>query len=220
MRWAAGSSKPDEIHCWSFHRCCLRTRRFQIPTPLDNFAGGGKNSDKPERIYSFERQLRQRRIRQIGRFGRAAALTTWPRLTVSPFTRLVMEYQLMSANVTPRSLSAIQVPPPGSEGESTVHPLMIFLAGGRPADARQLFVAVHPERVTMFARNKSDRAHGSIGGGISRGEGGIIAPLPPAMHKLSSARSRAGDFPRRWRRPNPIAGTACDRRDHKEFRAS
>jgi hypothetical protein len=59
-------------------------------------------------------------------------LMTCPRLTGLLFTCARTEYQLMSANVTPESLSAIHVPPPGSDGESTVRPLMCFFDGGRP----------------------------------------------------------------------------------------
>src|SRR4051794_9399277 len=51
-----------------------------------------------------------------------AELTTWPRLTALRATRAAMEYQLMRASVAPWSLTAIQVPPPGSDGEITVQP--------------------------------------------------------------------------------------------------
>lgn len=60
-------------------------------------------------------------------------LTTWPRLALLARTRAVTAYQLMSANVTPESLSASHVPPPGSDGASTAQPWMIFSAGGNPA---------------------------------------------------------------------------------------
>jgi hypothetical protein len=59
-------------------------------------------------------------------------LMTPPRLTALPSTRAVMEYQLMSASVVPWSLTAIHVPPAGSEGEITARPFTFFFFGGRP----------------------------------------------------------------------------------------
>ena len=56
--------------------------------------------------------------------------------------------------------------------------------------ARQLFVAVHAERITVFARDKSYSAHGSICRRISGRERGIITPLAPATrnaHRRAAA---------------------------------
>ena len=99
-RCAAGSSKPDEIHCCILPRMFFANQSFQIPTPLDNFTGGGKNADEPKGIDALERQMRQSGMPpRSAVLAAQAALTTSPRLTVSPFTRAAMEYQLISANV-------------------------------------------------------------------------------------------------------------------------
>jgi hypothetical protein len=58
-------------------------------------------------------------------------LTTSPRVIGEISIRVETEYQLINANETPESFKAIQVPPPGSEGQRTSRFCIAFNAGGR-----------------------------------------------------------------------------------------
>src|SRR5262245_27495048 len=60
-------------------------------------------------------------------------LTTSPRLKGFLSTLWGTEYQFIKATHTPESFTAIHVPPPGSEGQSTVRPFRTFIVGGKPA---------------------------------------------------------------------------------------
>src|SRR5277367_5452410 len=106
------------------------------------------------------------------------ARTTSPRLTGSAVTRAAMEYQLMRANVTPESLSVIQVPPPGSDGESTARPLINFFDGGKPL-ARVNFSSRFIPSAKPCLRGEKVTVHILVGCGISCRERRIVAPLPP-----------------------------------------
>ena len=59
-------------------------------------------------------------------------VTTVPRLTGFVCTRVVIAYQLIRAKVVPLSFSAIQVPPPVSDGARIFRPWTDFSAGGSP----------------------------------------------------------------------------------------
>jgi hypothetical protein len=59
-------------------------------------------------------------------------LTTLPRLMGLRLNLCGTEYQFIKAIHAPVSLSAIHVPPPGSDGESTARPFTIFFLGGKP----------------------------------------------------------------------------------------
>jgi hypothetical protein len=59
-------------------------------------------------------------------------LTTSPRLMASHLTLAGTEYQFIKAIHAPVSLSAIHVPPPGSDGESTARPFTVLFLGGKP----------------------------------------------------------------------------------------
>ena len=106
--------------------------------------------------------------------------TTSPRLTDFAFILELIAYQLISVNVMPPSFTAIQVPPPGSDGARTRRPAIIVSDGGKPMARDNLFVAIHRQRVAAFAWRKSNGAHGSISDGIGRRECGIVTPRAPA----------------------------------------
>jgi hypothetical protein len=44
------------------------------------------------------------------------------------------EYQFINAKHAPESFTEIHVPPPGSDGQSTVRPFCSFVVGGKPSD--------------------------------------------------------------------------------------
>src|SRR3989442_981775 len=69
---------------------------------------------------------------ESGEIEALTELTTLPRLMAVPPARAMMEYQLISASAAPWSFMAIQVPPPGSDGEITARPFTFFLFGGSP----------------------------------------------------------------------------------------
>ena len=65
-------------------------------------------------------------------FNELTIFTTPPLLMNLVFTREWTEYQLINAKAVPLSFSEIQVPPPGSDGARTRHPLISLSVGGSP----------------------------------------------------------------------------------------
>ena len=115
-RCAVDSSNPDDIHWrdlqgWSRQRSRFKSQRHstilhtrgKTPMRRKGFVVASDHSLSPAATDS--RAVNEPR-----------AATILPRLSALILTRVGTEYQLIRARVTPVSLSAIQVPPPNSEG--------------------------------------------------------------------------------------------------------
>ena len=132
-RCAAGSSKPDEIHCCVVQGCLFRASFFESQRHSTISRVAGKTPMSRKGLIRPGSNAPRAAVTDPGKPSARTELTTAPRLTGFRTIRAVTGYQFMSANVTPWSLTEIQVPPAGSDGETTTQPFNFFIFGGRPA---------------------------------------------------------------------------------------
>src|SRR2546426_939331 len=119
----------------------------------------------------------------------SADLTTSPRLTAFPATRLGTEYQLISARVAPASLTPIHVPRFGSEGQSMVRPPSSSRGGGGAAP-RGCFWARFRRGACRLGRGKKGMGHLGVSGPTDTWRPGRgFRPPPPREPPVSSGAS-------------------------------
>lgn len=132
-RWAAGSAKPDEIHCCVRQCALFCASRFRFQRHSTTSPDDGKIPMRRKGLMRFSGNSLSLALTNLAESAAPTALTTSPRLMVRRRATLwLTEYQFINARDAPLSFSAIHVPPPGSEGQRTARPFVSLFAGGKP----------------------------------------------------------------------------------------
>src|SRR5215471_4149482 len=113
--------------------CFFQTSRFKSQRHSRTSLVAGNIPMRRKGLIRLSGKHRSLASAASGKSTEQTLLTTSPRLMGFLSTLWETEYQFINATHAPESFTAIHVPPPGSDGESTVRPFRTFLVGGKPA---------------------------------------------------------------------------------------